>query len=60
MWPAALAFFEKGAEEPKSLIDGSLCLTIDGVRDAKRRTCHVRGALRLTCSASASSRPMTR
>eukprot|EP00966_Prymnesium_polylepis_P325229 7381210-Prymnesium_polylepis.1 len=35
MWPTTLAFFEKAAESPGEVVDGTLMLKIEGGREAK-------------------------
>eukprot|EP00965_Chrysotila_dentata_P120063 3971356-Pleurochrysis_carterae.AAC.2 len=45
MWPMALAFFEQAAASPAAVIDGTLELIVEGVREemllrrARRATC---------------------
>eukprot|EP00965_Chrysotila_dentata_P135433 4477907-Pleurochrysis_carterae.AAC.1 len=35
MWPTALAFFERAAASPAAVIDGTLELIVEGVREEK-------------------------
>eukprot|EP00965_Chrysotila_dentata_P120652 3989837-Pleurochrysis_carterae.AAC.1 len=35
MWPTALAFFEQAAASPAAVIDGTLELIVEGVREEK-------------------------
>eukprot|EP00965_Chrysotila_dentata_P127467 4215355-Pleurochrysis_carterae.AAC.1 len=35
MWPTALAFFQQAAASPAAVIDGTLELIVDGVREEK-------------------------
>eukprot|EP00965_Chrysotila_dentata_P249195 6208771-Pleurochrysis_carterae.AAC.1 len=35
MWPKALAFFQQAAASPAAVVDGSLELIVDGVREEK-------------------------
>eukprot|EP00965_Chrysotila_dentata_P048408 1605841-Pleurochrysis_carterae.AAC.1 len=54
MWPTALAFFVQAAATPATVVDGSLQLVVEGVREERSPLGLVEQLL--TCSASARSR----